>query len=260
MKRRRTLLKFRYSLIALCALLTMAGGISMPVLGAPLQGHVDDSGVAPARPEPLVPMEPMPAPVLPAKKIQGNVDKTDKGALSGNAEDEDDGQLQSMKAKPDSNGVLKGNASLEDGALSKQDPDADDQELQVQWDRWRNRFLQAVQSGVQEALNNPSETNLRWDPQTQMMVIRFPLGTVAWFSCQITDQRQIKNIKLLHSSGFPNYDKAVLESVQSLDGSSILKYPARSRRSVVSQMAGVKTSESSEQQYFHFGDVERYRQ
>ncbi len=31
----------------------------------------------------------------------------------------------------------------------------DDQELQVEWDKWRNKFLWAVQSGVQEGSQQP---------------------------------------------------------------------------------------------------------
>jgi len=90
-------------------------------------------------------------------------------------------------------------------------------------------------------------------------VMRFPLGTTAWFSCQVTNDKHIVNLKLMHSSGFPNFDEAVLKAVKELEGSAILRYPSRSHRQIVSQVAGIKTSESSQPQYFHFGDVEKYR-
>jgi hypothetical protein len=46
--------------------------------------------------------------------------------------------------------------------------------------------------------------------------------------------------------------------VQSLEGSSILKFPSRSRRPLVTQTAGIKTAETSEHEFHKFGDTERY--
>lgn len=230
--------------------------------GEPLKGNVDEEApLEPTKVAPLAPLEPLATPVVPAKPkkpLEGTVDKTDKGKpLQGDANDDDE-NLNAMQPKTDEKKPLQGTAAVDDDALTKEDPDAEDQELQVAWDKWRNKFLWSVQSSVQESLNNPDDAMLRWDPQRNVMLSRFPLGTVAWFSCQVTPDRHITKFKLLRSSGFPNYDKAVQNAVYSLEGSSILKYPARSRRPIVTQIAGIKTADSGERQFFHFGDVEHY--
>lgn len=180
----------------------------------------------------------------------------DGGPLQGGAQD-DGGNLTPMRpqgGKP----ILQGSAIQSDTGPAA-DPDMDDQELQVEWDKWRNKFLWAVQSGVQEALNNPEDVDLRFDPSRGMVVVRFPLGTTAWFFCRISNDRHIISAKIKQSSGFPNYDKAVINSIMALEGSSYLRFPKRSQRQFVTQIAGIKTSDSQDRQYFKFGDVERYR-
>lgn len=184
---------------------------------------------------------------------------TDQTGLQGGAQDDGDASLTPMK--PTMQGgrpLLQGSAMQSDYGPSG-DPDMDDQELQVEWDKWRNKFLWAVQSGVQEALNNPDDVDLRFDPSRGMVVVRFPLGTVAWFHCKISADRHIVSAKIKQTSGFPNFDKAVLSSITALEGSTYLRFPKRSQRQFVTQTAGIKTSDSPERQYFKFGDVERYR-
>lgn len=203
--------------------------------------------------------------------LQGGVKHEESsGALSGNAEDDDAdlqaGQGQFGKGQPlngqadDGGGPLQGNAQDDGANLTTDDPDLDDQELQVEWDRWRNNFLFAVQSGVQERLNNPEDMNLRFDRRTGMMLPKFPLGTMAWFDCIITKDRQIKDLKIVNSSGFKGYDKAVLDSILDLDGTRLLRFPKKSKRNFVRQDAGIKTAAQGGRQFFNFGDVERYRQ
>lgn len=186
------------------------------------------------------------------KPLPGKVDDSQKPPLSGAVQDAGN-PLKSLPGKSDPKPVLQGSASKDEGA----DPDEQDRELMVQWDKWRNRFLWSVQSGIQEILENPTDATLRWDEQKQAMVSKFPLGTIAWFSCQITPDKQIVNLKLLHPSGYAGYDQAVLEAVRALQGSSILRYPTSSRRKIVTQIAGVKTAETGGYNYFKFGDVER---
>jgi len=143
--------------------------------------------------------------------------------------------------------VNKKSATKDEESISDKDPDADDAELIAAWGRWRNLILRSVQSSVQLSLNNPDDSLLRWDPQRNVILKKFPLGTVAWFSCQVTPDRHISQFKLLRSSGFPNYDKAVQSAVYSLEGSSILKFPPRSRRRIVTQVVGIKCDDSEVQ-------------
>ncbi len=183
---------------------------------------------------------------------------TDQSGLQGSAQDDGDIGLTPMRPQTGGKPILQGSAMQSDFGPAG-DPDIDDQELQVEWDKWRNKFLWAVQSGVQEALNNPDDVDLRYDPSRGMVVVRFPLGTVAWFHCKISADRHIVSAKIKQSSGFPNFDAAVLHSINALEGSSYLRFPRRSQRQFVTQTAGIKTSDSPERQYFKFGDVERYR-
>ncbi len=228
----------------------------------PLKGTVEESGVEPSKAPPVKPVEEMPKPVLRQRLSRPDSSAALKGAARDNAAgaEDEDADLQKMTAHPDPHtGVLKGSATRDGSGLRAMDPDADDAEMMIEWDKWRNRLLFAIQSGMQENINNPGESNLRWDPEANAMVPKFPLGTVAWFYCQVTPDRRILNLKLTHSSGYPGYDRAVMEAVRNLEGSSILRYPKGSRRTVVTQEAGIKTATSSEYRYFKFGDVEHQR-
>lgn len=193
------------------------------------------------------------------KNLQATIEKT---GLNGNADDGAEGLERQPSMAPGT--VLKGNASRLGSGVSE-DPDVADSELMIEWDRWRNRFLQAVQQQVQVNVNHPNDfdepVRPRFDPQTGMVARRrFPLGTVTWFSCEITSDRRIKNLKLDKSSGIESYDRAVMDGVRNLEGTGILVFPRGSHRMVVSQIAGIKTAASPDYQYHHFGDVEHYRE
>jgi hypothetical protein len=60
----------------------------------------------------------------------------------------------------------------------------------------------------------------------------------------------------MHSSGSPVYDKAVLAAINALQGSKILTYPSGSKRTLVIQTAGIRTTNTYVRKYFQFGDVE----
>lgn len=187
--------------------------------------------------------------------LQATIKHTD---LQGDADDQG-GDLNAGQGQMDRmNKLLDGQANEMQSGLQGQDPDMADRELQVEWDKWRNRFLWSVQSGVQQTLNSHEDPALRFDPQSGQYLMKFPMGTVAWFSCKVTKDRRIVDAKITKPSGFPGYDRAVLNAVLMLDQSTILKFPSRSQRQQVYQDAGIKTAESGERQFFRFGDVERY--
>lgn len=221
---------------------------------APLQGYIKDGG---HKQQPGY--------------IPGDAQKDNQqGPLDGKAIDDElrgmikDGSLQPLQgltADPNKPPVLNGMASK--SGQPGMDPDEDDRELQVEWDRWRNRFLRAVQLGLQESLNNPDPDEYerpRVDPVTGRLMPRFPLGTGAVFSCQITNTGEVKNLDIIESSGFPKYDRALVRAIRQLEGTKILVYPRASRRTTVTQMGRIKTATTSDFQYHHFGDVEKVRQ
>jgi len=146
---------------------------------------------------------------------------------------------------------LTGNASL--------DPDADDQELAIDWNRWRNELMQAIQSGVLQKINVHNDVHFVWDPRTQMMQSRYPNGTSAWYGLQVLPNRKIVNIAITQSSRFPSYDQAVFEAINDLQGKKLLQYPRGSKRKIVTQEGNVSTSPQSSFPTYNFNDVERQR-
>ncbi len=156
-------------------------------------------------------------------------------------------------------GYLKGSAEMAELEPAKEDPDADDKELMIAWDRWRNRFLRSVLASTSEMLNSDQARNFQINQNTHIMEAKYPVGTVAWFVCEVTRDRQIKRLRILNTSGFSEYDQAVLEAVQALQGSSLLRFPSGSRRNAVLQGGAVERAVKPQNQYFRFGDIERYR-
>jgi hypothetical protein len=208
-----------------------------------------------------------PAPVLDDKTVlQGSATEN---ALHGYGSDSllqgqttDGGGSLNPKMAPQGN-VLKGSATALDGGLADSDPDMQDRELQVEWDRWRNRFLRAVQLSVQEKVNNPDpEEGIEphFNPYTNTLEPAFPLGIGSTFSCRVLPDRSIVDFKILRSSGYPKYDRVVQQAVRELEGTSQLQYPANSKRKQVTQAATIKTAERDDFRYYKFGDVERYRE
>jgi hypothetical protein len=225
--------------------------LKQPVKPQPLQGNVEATDAA-ASPD--------------GTPLKGNADTNGSTRLNGNADEQGAPRLIPMQPKADTT-ILKGNASILDGKVAE-DPDLQDRELMVEWDRWRNKFLRAVQLQVQAGVNHPDDweedarPKLVIDPYTGQPVgvqPRFPMGTEAWFTCQITADKRVKNLSIVKPSGYPAYDKAVLEGVRALEGTSMLIYPSGSKRQVVGQTAGIRTAGSSDYQYHHFGDVEHVR-
>lgn len=233
-----------------------------------LQGGVQETGVAPIKPQPALSDIPVPEPVVPSlSPRKGAIDDTKH--LEGKVEQQglegfaDDSTLSKQRGELDTGErLLKGSARQTSNANNPQEGDYDEQELAVEWDRWRNRLLRAIQLGVQEIVNNPESEDYerpRYDPGSGRLVAAFPMGTVAYFDCQITAQGEVRNLVLIKSSGFRRYDRAVLQAVQQLQGSRILRFPSSSQRKLVRQAAGIKTAESDAFQYYKFGDVERVK-
>lgn len=184
------------------------------------------------------------------------IDDELRGSLS-------DSALKNMDPSLDDAKLLQGRTELQGGKPGRfADPDEDDAELLVEWDRWHNRFLRAVQLGTQENVNNPDPEDYerpRVDPRTGAISSRYPLGTGAAFSCVVTDDGHIKNLEIFEPSGFSKYDRAVLRAVQALEGTQILRFPKGSHRRTVMQPGRIKTATSSDFKFHHFGDIEHIR-
>lgn len=198
--------------------------------------------------------------------LQGGIDHSE---LKGEAEetflqggaDGWGGQFNGQQGVMDQAPALQGGAS-DTGPINlnaSSDPDDGNQELAIEWDRWRNTLIQAIQSGTLANINVHNNIHFVWDPATQMMQSRYPNGTSVWYSISVLPNRKITNLNLTQRSAFPSYDQAVIQAINSLQGNKILQYPKGSKRRIVTQEANVRTAAQSNFQNFNFGDVERQR-
>lgn len=249
--------KLKISLLALSLSLFQC---SSAFADEPLKGNVQETGATEATPD-LTPIAPMPVPVLkPGKPLKGSAEG-EGGALSGSAQDQDQ-SLNSMKGETDSSppSVLQGSATASGADLQAVDPDNADKELMVEWDKWHNRLLWSIQSGVQELINSPENVEPHWDPKRGRVIVgpNIPLGTRATFFVRVSADRRIVKARIVQGSGYPDYDKALLDAIYALDGTSILRFPRNSRREKVNETATIITSDKGDREFFKFGDVEKY--
>ncbi len=160
---------------------------------APLQGEVDALDAAPSPSTlKLKTLEAMPAPVLPKKPLQAVI-QTRQMNSSAEDDDEDLKGLKPSLGSMDQQRNLKSGASMDDlnKGLASEDPDVEDQEMMVQWDKWHNRVLNAIQQGLMEQLQSTGENLMFYDPRTGRMRSKYPLGTMAMFSCQVTPDHHV---------------------------------------------------------------------
>jgi len=233
----------------------------------PLQGNVQELGATEA-PTNLAPIVPMSAPVLKKRKplaadaqdnsLKGNAEDGGRNALSGNA---GDSELRQQRPAMDASQPLQGSAQASDMQLQAQDADSQDQEMAVEWDKWRNRLLRSIQSGVQELINNPENMVPHFDQARGRVILgpKIPLGQKASFHVRISNERRVVKARIIASSGNPEFDNALLDAIYALDGSTILRFPRGSQRERVVQEATIITADHGENEYFKFGDVEKYR-
>lgn len=207
-------------------------------------GHLVGADFVPPTGSPAI------APTGMGNKLQGEVKQSQTDTT-------DFGELSTVSTMPKN--YIRGSINLGNLSGAQDDPDAQDKELSIAWDRWRNRFLQAVLTSTTELLNSDQARSFQFNPTTNAIESKYPLGTTAWFVCTITNDRQIKNPRIVRSSGFSDYDQAVIEAVNAMADSRILKFPSASKRVTVLQGGGIERSAQLEQQYFHFGDVEHRR-
>lgn len=154
-------------------------------------------------------------------------------------------------------GNVAGNNPMQGNVAA--DPDFGNQELDIAWDAWRNRLIQAIQANTLTRINVHDDVQFVWDPRTQMMQSRYPDGTSAWYACSVLPNGRIVNIRITLSSRYPTYDQAVWQAINDLQGNRILQYPQGSRRQIVTQEGNVAKAQQSSTQTYQFGDIERQR-
>jgi len=230
--------------------------VGFPVVRKPLQGSVEQSGAQGGLQGGAQGSAPLQGSIQ-QSGLQGGAQNT---GLTGGAQG-GDWMGAAQQGRADQGRPMQGFAGQQPPMQlnAMNDPDGGDQELQIDWDRWRNTLQQTIQSGTMTKINVHNDIHFVWDPRTQMMQTRYPNGITAWYACDVLPNRRIINIRLNQSSRYPSFDQAVLQSINELQGNRILVYPSGSKRQIVSQQAGVSTAATSSFQNMKFGDVERQR-
>ncbi|HEY9718926.1 MAG TPA: hypothetical protein V6C69_15745 [Trichormus sp.] len=142
---------------------------------------------------------------------------------------------------------------------AQNDPDVGNQQLLIDWDRWRNNLKESIERNTLANINVHNDVHFVWDQRAQMMVSRYPNGISTFYRIDVLPNRRIINITLMQSSHYPSFDQAVFDAISQLQGSSTLVYPPGSRRQTVQQESYVSTAATTQIQDVRFGDVESQR-
>jgi|GEM_PF-6450969 len=146
-----------------------------------------------------------------------------------------DYDLQRDEPQYDSSNVHNSNAAT--NALT-----AEDQELLIEWDKWRNKVSRKVWLKLNEQLTGGFCFNLGGIliSTGEGSGYRFRKGIEVSYICEITRDRRILNLRVTHPSGDPTYDNLVLACVRSIDGKKYLQFPEGSKRTRVKTAATLK--------------------
>ncbi len=113
-------------------------------------------------------------------------------------------------------------------------------ELAIDWDGWRNKFAKTVKdrmfSNAYEALSVKN-------------------GAITWYHCEVTRDKQLKNVRIIRSSGDFWYDNAVIKAINKVDGDPILEFPKGSIRTEVATDIGIQFGKGQRGE-LRFNDVE----
>lgn len=161
---------------------------------------------------------------LPQQKVlQGSVDKRHKRRG-------DDEQAADLKGLEPTAGATQTTIPL--SASKTVDPDAGNAELQIEWDRWRNKFARAVWAKSSACIVGPGAFVIG----TMVMKFgeapgyHFPAGLKVTYRCEISNEGRITALTLSSSSGNRDFDNIILHCVRSTDGKRLLAFPRDSKR------------------------------
>lgn len=149
---------------------------------------------------------------------------------------------------------------IADPRALEQDEDSRNPQVAIEWDRWRNHFERAVYYRFNTQLFGDDTINFAGIPIKlgNAPMRHFPPGTKATMQCEITDDKQIKNLRIAKPSGNAEFDSIVLRAAKELNGKSSLKFPKNSHRHVISESESFWIGKTSGFHASKFDDVERY--
>lgn len=142
-----------------------------------------------------------------------------------------------QREEPKSDNQIYKNANAAMNAL-----EAEDQELLIEWDKWRNKISKKVWLKLNEHLTGGICFNLGGILLStgEGSSYNFRKGIEVTYICDITKDRHIAHLQVTHPSGDPTYDNLVLACVRSLEGKKYLQFPEGSARTRVRTSATLK--------------------
>lgn len=159
-----------------------------------------------------------------------------RNAVSGHHGESVQHEQSTIKPTHDHNNTIRG--TVADSA-----EDEETSTLRVHWDEWRNAFLYAVHCLICDL----------WSMRPDISV---PCGRVLIYSCDIANNKEIRNAKILQSCGYRKLDKLVLHALQQFNGAELLQFPFQSKRTLVTQEGGFEVADQFRFDYTSFGDTE----
>lgn len=146
-------------------------------------------------------------------------------------------------------------------ARASADPDRDNAELMLAWDKWRNRFAHAVWQRYCQTLDGAGTVFVGPIPVKLVNTpsYHFPEGLAATYACGITADHRMTYAHITSSSGVPELDRIILDAVVSMAGKHSIAFPKGSQRQFVTEIESLGTGPSG----WHgrqYGDVERISQ
>lgn len=140
-----------------------------------------------------------------------------------------------------------------------EDEDLANGEAMIEWDKWHKRFEQAVYHKFAAKLWGNDAINIG------SLVLKlgtspiphFPVGTKATVGCDITDEGKLQNVRITSSSGNAEFDALVLKSVNAVRSKQVLRFPAGSKRHLVSKYESLWVGKQAGYHYSPHNDVEK---
>jgi len=135
-----------------------------------------------------------------------------------------------------------------------------EQELSIEWDKWRNRFTRAVWYKANQKLAGGDVIFLGGLCLKfgDAPALNFEKGLSVTYSCDISSNRQISNIRVHSSSGNTAFDELIVGCVRAISGKRILQFPKGSQRQLVMESSTLTVGRRE----FHetkYDDIEKIR-
>ncbi len=191
-------------------------------------------------------------PIVPSNRAHEPNSPTLKGAVQKSGKRADRHKLNAMESK-----MASPSTSSLDGQISA---DASEEEISIEWDRWRNKVSKSIWSKFCNYLQGGDTImigNLYWKYGTNP-ALNFPDNTRATYSVTVDSDMNVVEAKITSSSGIAKFDDIVRRSAESVNKKKFLKFPAGSKRKQISISLQLFTTKHGGFKNIEFHDVERY--